>query len=91
MGGPGGASGGVVGGWATVQWMMRLQAAAFGGTLWCIRWCCQGRGSRAKHGGGSRGEKVEQQIMGGSWAAAFRDNAVVRRAVLSGERRRCDG
>jgi hypothetical protein len=35
-----------------VQWMMRLQAAAFGGTLHCVGWCCWGRGSRVRHGGG---------------------------------------
>ncbi len=43
-----------------------------------------------RHSGGGRGEKVVQQTMRGSWAAVFRDNATVQRAVLSGERRRCD-
>ncbi len=50
-----------------------------------------GRGGRARHIGGGRGEKVVQRTTQGSWAAAFRDNAAVQSAMLSRERRRCNG
>ncbi len=90
MGGCGGTLSSVVGGWAAVQWTTCLQTAAFGGTLWCVGRCCRGRGSRARHSGGGRGEKVVRTTWG-SWAAVFRDNAMVQWAVLLRERRRCNG
>jgi hypothetical protein len=43
----GGAWGGVVAGWAAVQRMTCLQAAAFGGTRRCAGRCCWGRGGHA--------------------------------------------
>ncbi len=46
---------------------------------------------RTRHGGDGRGERVVQWTKRGLLVIAFRDNVAVRRAVLSGERRRCDG
>ncbi len=46
---------------------------------------------RARHGGGGRGEKVVRQTTWGLLVVAFRDNVAVQRAVLSGERWRCNG
>jgi hypothetical protein len=69
---------------------MRMQAAAFGGTLRCIEQCCRGRDGCARHVGGSWGEKVMRQATWRSQAAAFRDNAVVQWALLSVERRLCN-
>ncbi len=57
--------------------------------MWCVGWCCQGRGSRARHGEGGGGEKVVRRTTRGLWAAVFRDNAAVRQAVLLRERRQC--
>jgi hypothetical protein len=76
FGGRGGASGGVVGGWAAVQRTMCLQAAAFGGMLRCAGRCCRGRGGRARHCGGGRGERVVQRTTRGSWAAAWKIKSV---------------
>jgi hypothetical protein len=45
-----------------------------------------GKSGRARHGGGSRGEKVVQQTTWGMWATLFRDNTVGQWVVLSGDR-----
>jgi hypothetical protein len=91
-GGRGGASGGVVGGWAAVRQTTRSWAAAFRG-MWCIGWCCWGEAAvlRTRHVGGIGGEKVVKRTTRGSLVIAFRENVAVQRAVLSGERWRCDG
>jgi hypothetical protein len=44
-----------------------------------------------RHGGGGRGEKMVQRTTRGLLATALWNSAVVQRAVLLGERRRCNG
>ncbi len=68
------------------QWHLGRRCGALSGVLGgevAVQWM--------RHGGGGRGEKVVQQTTRGLWAAAFWDNVAVQWAVLSGERRWCDG
>ncbi len=67
---------------------------------WHLGGCCGVSGGvvggeaamrRTRHGGGDRGEKLVRWTTRVLLVVAFRDNVAVRRGVLSGERRQCNG